>query len=114
MSLQQIRSESQLQGIVPASLLGAQSLAASGYMYVGGLLIQWGQYTGGANSPTVTFPVEFTTLYSLTGNVKGPANDLNGRMLDINTVTNSNFIGNQRRHDSATLTDNFYWFAVGV
>lgn len=100
-------------GILPQAILGLSSISANGYASLGTLKIQWGKYTGGANSPTITFPSAFTTLYSLTGSVI-TAVALNGTMLEIVTPTTTNFVGNQRRHDAISLTDDFFWIAVGI
>ena len=37
------------------------SLAETGYITFGGVILQWGRYAGGASSPTITFPLEFPT-----------------------------------------------------
>jgi len=100
-----------------AKIKGATSsgsdLSANGYYYLpGGLLMQWGKYTGGANSPTVTYSKAFTTLLSLSVTIEG-ASGQNGAMVEPHTVGLTSFVGNQRRHDAVSLTSNFWWTAIG-
>lgn len=51
-----------------------QSLAASGYQKLpGGLIVQWGSDTNTTHGHTVSFPISFTTCYSVavSGNATG-------------------------------------------
>lgn len=89
------------------------TISANGYATMpGGLIIQWGKYTGGANSPTVTFPKSFASLYFITATIEGTVGQ-NGAMVEVHTVGNTSFVGNQRRHDATSLTSNFWWLAIG-
>lgn len=93
----------------------AYSKTANGYSYLpGGVIIQWGRYVGGVNSPTITFPKVFpNAVFSLSCQIEVVAGT-NGAMVEVvNSVTTSGFVGNQRRHDAAALTNNFWWIAIG-
>lgn len=54
---------------VPMKLFGLQSLAGTGYMWLGGLLIKWGSHDCSTSSTTITFPTAgsepaYTTIYN--------------------------------------------------
>jgi len=102
-----------VNGSLKIASLAQQSLTENGYIQIGGLLIQWGKYTGGANCPTVTFPIAFSQIFNINGQIEGTVG-MNGGMLEIYSVTTTNFIANQRRHDAAALTNNFWWTAIGL
>lgn len=44
-----------------AVLSSDKDLSETGYISLGGLILQWGRYAGGSSSPTITFPKQFPT-----------------------------------------------------
>ena len=82
-----------------------------GYTYLpNGLLMQWGYYSAGANSPTITFPIPYTSLIIINAT---PVNNANGSMIELQSISNTSFVPNQRRHDAVALTCSLYWIAIG-
>jgi hypothetical protein len=88
---------------------GTLSAAASGYTKLAnGLIIQWGSASvvGVGGTAAVTFPVTFTTRYSLTlGNLAGVSYTYQNT---AGSVTTSGFT----MYGGGTLTSN--WIAIGV
>lgn len=92
-------SEVQLTGPTP-------SIGANGYTFLpGGALIQWGVNVSAGNA-SVTFPVAFTTLYSITIGTRG--NSGSSGYHRISTESASGF------SVQATATSGFYWMAIGT
>jgi len=84
------------------------SLGANGYTELpNGLILQWGEYAGGADNGTVTFPTAFTTAcYVVTLGQQNPNNDREPVVTSLST-TGFNF------SHVGSATDAFYWMAVG-
>jgi len=99
------------QLITPAGFAGNKSIGANGYYkYPGGLIVQWGS-TGAITSngaSTVTFPVAFTNLYSLTATKVIASGNVNDSCNLVNVSTTQFQIAN-----GGTAATNAYWFAVG-
>jgi hypothetical protein len=93
--------------------LGTSSISANGYSRLpNGLLFQWGTSASVAqdSSTTVTFPVAFTTLYSVTFTGRQAINTTSG---GSDTVSASNTTTFTIAH-GADGTSTFYWMAIGV
>lgn len=105
-----------LKALTPSTLADAfggsnVSLAGDGYQKLpSGVILQWGLYTGGSHSPTVSFPIAFPTRARVFGNC-GPSPSQ--AFLEIITSSTTNFNASQQRHDAGNVTDDFYWFAIG-
>lgn len=89
----------------------ASSLTANGYIKFpdsfGGWMVQWGTYSGGAQSPTITFPVAFPSA------CVGVLPHANGVHVNINSLTTTSFQGQQLQFGGGGSTANFTWLAVG-
>lgn len=74
-------TEIQMSGIDPL-------IATSGYTFLpGGLLMQWGEATLGANKNlTVNFPITFTTVYQVVASITQ-----SDRMLAVTNIANASF-----------------------
>lgn len=88
----------------------ARSHASDGYQkFSSGLIIQWGQVsTPGGITPTVTFPVAFSSaVYSVTATI---ANSTSGTVQDakVSSVTTTGFV-----FKNSNYTDVNYWMAIG-
>ncbi len=84
----------------------ANSAGSTGYTFLpGGILIQWGTVTATTSGAAITFPVTFTTIYSITNSVhSAPA-----IASSVANVTNSGATA-----VSASGTPIFNWIAIGV
>lgn len=92
----------------------AVSLAANGYIvfptWLGGLVLQWGRYAGGAHGPTVAFPIVFPTACFLV--VPGPNDDNDS--VAVQAPTTSGFGATQLDGTGGTNASSaFYWLALG-
>lgn len=93
-------------------LTGVSSLASNGYLFVGGIVIQWGVTNNTSGSPTTSVPVSFpytfsTGVYSITANANGP-----GVFVYVNSPSTSGFTA---RLSSAIANGiGFYWMAIGI
>lgn len=95
--------EIQLSGPTP-------SIGTNGYTFLpGGLLLQWGVSSSTASNTSITFPVAFTTLYSL--NVTTRASNLNASFHKIQSQGNTSFTV---INSTATIVLGFYWMAIGT
>lgn len=78
-----------------------------------GLIIQWGQYTGGAHAPTITLPLTYPNqVFSVVSNIIDSTSAEVGFVEIINMGTSS-FEGHQQRHDSLDINDDFTWISIG-
>lgn len=92
----------------------AISFNVNGYIcfpvWLGGMVLQWGRYAGGAHAPSVAFPIAFPSECLLV--VPGPNDDNDS--VAVSTVTASGFGASQL--DGSTVTNvstPFYWLALG-
>jgi hypothetical protein len=93
--------------------IGTSSIAANGYSRLpNGLLIQWGTSASVAqdSSVAVTFPIAFTTLYSITITNRQA---INTGSSGIDSISVSSTTGFTIAH-GADGTSTFYWMALGV
>jgi hypothetical protein len=101
-------------GIYTTNFTGAnQSLGTSGYQKLpGGLIIQWGVTANisGNSSVVVTFPIAFTTLYSVVGGKFGGSASQDGGsgLLSATTTTVTAYNG------SDSILSAVSWIAIGV
>lgn len=97
-----------------AAFLGAnQSVNPTGYQKLpGGLILQWGNYSGGAHSPTISFPLQFPNSCLFVGGCTSNAGNATAESLNTASITASSFVGRQLGSGGST-TAAFYWFAVG-
>jgi hypothetical protein len=78
-------------GTAAITAWASQSVAASGYASMGGLIVQWGSSSYSSNSPvSVTFPKTYTNVYSVTATVDAGTNTGSGanipcKVLNIST-----------------------------
>lgn len=93
----------------------ASSAGTNGYTTLpGGLILQWGYYTGGSFGPTITFPIAFTTaVYSITT----ASEDVTFNAViavQIHAKTLTTFSPRQyHTNDGVPYGENFYWMAIG-
>lgn len=90
------------------------SLAQNGYIvfpsWMLGLIIQWGRYASGAHSPTVSFPIAFTSQVFV---VIGGANDDNDSV-SVNGYGLTWFVATQLDGGAGTnVSSPFFWLALG-
>jgi hypothetical protein len=93
---------------------GQQSLAtANGYQKLSnGLILQWGEYPGGAHQPTITFPIAFPNACHMVSTTGATDND----SVAVNSKSTTQFVASQLDQAGATSTNattGFYWFAIG-
>lgn len=80
----------------------------------GGLLLQYGFATSNTSSPngTVTFPVAFTsTPFSIQLNVLENSNSR--RITHVNTLTSTGFTCYIQDSSGSSVSNRFYWIAIG-
>jgi hypothetical protein len=89
--------------LTPSHLASSKSLAGNGYYrFPGGFTIQWGSATA-TGSVTVTFPIAFTTVYSVVNTTNLELNHW------ITSLSTSQFTINL----GDSTSSNNYWIAVG-
>jgi hypothetical protein len=98
------------------SQLTLASPVASGYQWLGRVLIQWGLVTSVSSSTTQAFPIPFPTnvfsitMTSISSTVSGHANGM--YVVQVGGTQPLNlFTWNQA--DRATSQTGFYWMAIG-
>lgn len=100
--------------------VAVQDQSGSGYVQSGGLLIQFGTESGGANPQTVTLPTPFATAsYSVVATAATPAASGTAaqNVLNITAQTTTTFDGVARNVSSAADADDptpWNWIAIGV
>lgn len=90
-----------------------QSLASNGWVRLqNGLLVQWGSATTGATGVTVTFPVTFASVWSVTIGANVTASEL----MTYQTLTNTSFFMQAWATTTGSLLNgrNGTWMAVGI
>ena len=88
-------------------------LAQNGYVkFANGLILQWGNSVSTATDTTVTYPVPFTTLFSVIGVPKSSSN-LSGSNSNFGIKSQGieSFIANM--YDNGHGYAGFNWFAIG-
>ena len=91
----------------------AANLAQNGYVkFSNGLILQWGNSDVANQDTTVTFPIAFSTLYSVVGVPKSSSN-LSGSNSNfgVKSQNNKSFIANM--YDSGHGYAGFNWCAFG-
>lgn len=88
--------------------------AVNGYAWMGGMLIQWGQYIGSlivSPSPTIFFPKRFPNqCFNVQATLTGTSGSSN--TLQITTVDNPSFNWTFTGSSNNSYTG-FYWMAIG-
>lgn len=107
--------------VTPASLTGVKSLAANGYFGLpGGLILQWGSYSGAMSESgdpySITFPTSFPNACFLVvpSPTNASANNLNNDFVSAQSWTQSGAL--IRAEYPGTPNDavsGFTWFAIG-
>lgn len=101
-----------LTGMGGLSQLTGNSSAANGYVWIGGILMQWGSTTAvqGASATTISFPVAFpTAVFSVQGTVVTNDNSTI-RFSLLGNATTSSFTTTQTQSSHFTR---LYWLAIG-
>lgn len=99
------------QALTAASIAGNSSLTGNGYYTLpNGFTIEWGHYAGGANSPTITFPVSFAAA---AGSVTANTDIGTAISVQITSISKTSFVGDQISGAGTNKTTGFYWMAVG-
>ena len=99
-----------LSGIGVLSQLTGNNLSANGFCWVGGILIQWGNFNPNS-STSVTFPVAFPTAVfniQLTGSASNNSTFRNGVATGSLTTAGFNWQGTIDSHWTP-----IYWMAIG-
>lgn len=101
------------RAVTSAGLAGFKNLATNGYMtFPGGLILQWGEYTGTTNQPTITFPISFPTKVLYVDGMY--IYSTNAWQINPFAVTVNNWVANQfNPNNNAPVGVPFVWFAVG-
>lgn len=90
-----------------------QLLAANGYRKLkGGLIIQWGAYAGGANQPTVLYPISFPNAALIAVATPSDATGTNGESVNITNKSAASIQVKQTNAAGGRAT-NFFWLAIG-
>jgi hypothetical protein len=93
-------------------ILGRQSIAADGYISLGGIIFQWGSTTAvtSSSSTPVVFPLTFpTAVFSVQATIVTNDNSTI-RFSILNDATTAGFTTSQT---SSSHFTRLYWFAVG-
>lgn len=94
----------------------AQDLSQNGYFQLNnGLILQWGKTTEVSSATTITFPIQFSTVFSVVATpIKNSSGAFNasGNNISISSISNSNFVAGSA--DTSRGYAGFYWFAVGI
>ncbi|BCJ05584.1 hypothetical protein PRtIB026_A46170 [Pseudomonas sp. RtIB026] len=90
------------------------SFAVNGYVifpvWLGGVIIQWGRFNGGAHDPAIAFPIAFPSACLVV--VPGPNED-NGSVA-VSAVSANGFNASQLDGKAVLNSSSpFYWLALG-
>lgn len=92
------------------------SRSTTGYMKLpSGVMIQWGKLTSNAADQTVTFPLAFSSVYSILTTITADTNTNNAgsaRVLDDSTTMSSFRV--KVYYSSSSWTNGFMWLAIGT
>jgi hypothetical protein len=93
------------------SQLTGRSAATNGYVWIGGILLQWGKSTSASGSQSITFPVAFPTNcfnVEITQTTTGSSASSAGAVVSSSvTQTGFSFI------TSSGSINGFFWLAIG-
>jgi hypothetical protein len=93
-----------------------QNLSANGYAKIGSLIIQWGSGNYSSNSDvTVTFPITFTNVFSVTATVDAGNNTGAGANVPckVSAITNTDFKYAGTQVFSGDAVSKVRWVAIG-
>jgi len=92
----------------------AKTLSQNGYQkFSNGYTIQWGKHTSSSSSFTVTYPVAFTTVYSVVLTPYDTGTDTGG-VSNANSLSPDSNVGNTSFTVSHYATmEGIYWIATG-
>jgi len=93
----------------------AKTLSQNGYQkFSNGYTIQWGKHTSSSSSFTVTYPVAFSTVYSVVITPFDTATDTGGGS-NADTLSPDSSVGNTSFTVSHyTPFEGIYWIATGI
>ena len=96
--------------VIEASALPTSDNAASGYMDIGDMRMQWGVVAGG-NNTSITLPAAMSDAnYSVVA-----TSESNRGSVDVNAKTSTNFTINHQGHDNqAALSGSVNWQVMGL
>ena len=100
------------RAVTSSGLASDKSLAANGYMTLpGNVVMQWGGYTGGASSGSVSFPKTFPTACASVVCTPGTAD----RLTDLTAApsTTSFSFATSIASTGTASTVGFFWMAIG-
>jgi len=106
--------------VVPASGLAAADHAASGYMDLGAMRIQWGTNTQTTNPRTVTLPAAFSSnSYSVSVTPQGATNNTSGNIAftEVAASRSTTAFGGDLVYTGgavANASESFTWIAIGL
>jgi len=92
----------------------AKTLSQNGYQkFSNGYTIQWGKHTSSSSSFTVTYPVAFSTVYSIAITPFDTGTDTGG-VSNADTISpDSNFGNSSFKVSHYTPMEGIYWIATG-
>ena len=91
------------------------TLSQNGYQkFSNGYTIQWGKHTSASSSFTVTYPVAFTTAYSIAITPFDTATDTGGGSNADTISPDSNFGNTSFTVSHYTPFEGIYWIATGI
>ena len=93
----------------------AKTLSQNGYQkFSNGYTIQWGKHTSSSSSFTVTYPVAFTTVYSIAVTPFDTGTDTGG-VSNADTISPDSDFGNTSfKVSHYTPMEGIYWIATGI
>ena len=91
------------------------TLSQNGYQkFSNGYTIQWGKHTSSSSSFTVTYPVAFTTVYSIAVTPFDTGTDTGG-VSNADTISPDSDFGNTSfKVSHYTPMEGIYWIATGI
>jgi len=95
--------------------VAAKTLSQNGYQkFSNGYTIQWGKHTSSSSSFTVTYPVAFTTVYSIAVTPFDTGTDTGG-VSNADTISPDSDFGNTSfKVSHYTPMEGIYWIATGI
>jgi hypothetical protein len=103
-------------GTAAIAAWASQSVAASGYASMGGLIVQWGSSSYSSNSPvSVTFPKTYTNVYSVSATVDAGTNSGSGANIPckVMNISTSSFQYAGTASFSSDGVSKVRWIAIG-
>lgn len=113
-SVNQVLTALQVLFLGMSSFTGSNVLQApTGYLRLpGGLVIQWGGYSGGGFGPTMTFPLAFPTQCFAVVACSSNGGNSTAESVSVTSLTRFSFLA--RQVQSTGVSSAFYWIAIGV